>query len=27
VDLGCGTGDLTKVLHEEMEAKSTTGID
>ena len=27
VDLGCGTGDLTKVLHEEMQAKETVGID
>ena len=27
VDLGCGTGDLTKVLHEEMRAKETIGID
>jgi trans-aconitate 2-methyltransferase len=27
VDLGCGTGDLTKTLHEEMEAGATTGID
>ena len=27
VDLGCGTGDLTKILHEEMEAKETVGID
>jgi trans-aconitate 2-methyltransferase len=27
VDLGCGTGDLTKVLHEEMEAGETVGID
>ena len=27
VDLGCGTGDLTKVLHEEMEAKETVGVD
>jgi trans-aconitate 2-methyltransferase len=27
VDLGCGTGDLTKVLHEEMDAKETIGID
>src|SRR5215469_7835415 len=27
VDLGCGTGDLTKTLHEEMEATETTGID
>ena len=27
VDLGCGMGDLTKVLHEEMEAKETVGID
>jgi trans-aconitate 2-methyltransferase len=26
-DLGCGTGDLTKILHEEMEAKETIGID
>jgi trans-aconitate 2-methyltransferase len=27
VDLGCGTGDLTKILHEEMAAKETVGID
>ncbi len=27
VDLGCGTGDLTKILHEEMEAKQTVGVD
>jgi trans-aconitate 2-methyltransferase len=27
VDLGCGTGDLTKILHEEMQAKETVGID
>lgn len=27
VDLGCGTGDLTKILHEEMEAEHTVGID
>ena len=27
VDLGCGTGDLTRVLHEEMQAKETVGID
>jgi trans-aconitate 2-methyltransferase len=27
VDLGCGTGDLTKVLHEEMQAEETIGID
>ncbi len=27
VDLGCGTGDLTKVLHEELGAKETVGID
>jgi trans-aconitate 2-methyltransferase len=27
VDLGCGTGDLTKILHEEMNAKATVGID
>jgi trans-aconitate 2-methyltransferase len=27
VDLGCGTGDLTKILHEEMEAGETVGID
>ena len=27
VDLGCGTGDLTKILHEEMEAKETVGVD
>ena len=27
VDLGCGTGDLTKILHQEMEAKETIGID
>ncbi len=27
VDLGCGTGDLTKVLHEEMQAATTVGVD
>jgi trans-aconitate 2-methyltransferase len=27
VDLGCGTGDLTKILHDEMEADETVGID
>lgn len=27
VDLGCGTGDLTKILHEEMEGKQTIGVD
>ena len=27
VDLGCGTGDLTKILHEEMKAKQTVGVD
>jgi trans-aconitate 2-methyltransferase len=27
VDLGCGTGDLTKILHQEMEAKETVGVD
>ena len=27
VDLGCGMGDLTKILHEEMEAKETVGVD
>ena len=27
VDLGCGTGELTKSLHEKLEAKSTLGID
>ena len=27
VDLGCGTGDLTKILHEEMAAEETVGID
>jgi trans-aconitate 2-methyltransferase len=27
VDLGCGTGDLTRVLHEELQAKETVGID
>src|ERR1700756_1265835 len=27
VDLGCGTGDLTKILHEEMQAMETVGID
>ena len=25
VDLGCGTGDLTKILHEELQAKETVG--
>lgn len=27
VDLGCGTGDLTRILHQEMQAKATIGID
>jgi trans-aconitate 2-methyltransferase len=27
VDLGCGTGDLTKILHETSEAEETVGID
>src|SRR5277367_2703537 len=27
VDLGCGTGDLTRILHEELVAKETVGID
>ena len=27
VDLGCGTGDLTRILHEEMGAAETVGID
>jgi trans-aconitate 2-methyltransferase len=27
VDLGCGTGDLTKILHDEMEAEHTVGVD
>lgn len=27
VDLGCGTGDLTKILHETSEADETVGID
>jgi trans-aconitate 2-methyltransferase len=27
VDLGCGTGDLTRILHEEMAAAWTVGID
>jgi len=27
VDLGCGTGKLTRVLHERLEARETTGID
>ncbi|HCU99881.1 MAG: trans-aconitate methyltransferase [Dehalococcoidia bacterium] len=27
VDLGCGTGSLTKVLHEKLEASETVGID
>ena len=27
VDLGCGTGDLTQIVHEEMEANQTVGID
>jgi trans-aconitate 2-methyltransferase len=27
VDLGCGTGELTKVLHEATQARSTVGID
>jgi trans-aconitate 2-methyltransferase len=27
IDLGCGTGELTKILHERIGAKSTLGID
>ncbi|HEY1097406.1 MAG TPA: methyltransferase domain-containing protein, partial [Myxococcota bacterium] len=27
VDLGCGTGDTTRLLHERLRARSTTGID
>src|SRR5712691_6501011 len=27
VDLGCGTGKLTRVLHDRLEARETTGID
>jgi trans-aconitate 2-methyltransferase len=27
VDLGCGTGELTRILHERLEASSTLGID
>ena len=27
VDLGCGTGELTKVLHERFPSATTTGID
>jgi trans-aconitate 2-methyltransferase len=27
VDLGCGTGELTKILHETLQARDTTGID
>ena len=27
VDLGCGTGALTKILHEELAAQQTRGID
>ncbi|MBI5948682.1 MAG: methyltransferase domain-containing protein [Chloroflexi bacterium] len=27
VDLGCGTGELTKLLHEHTGARSTTGVD
>jgi trans-aconitate 2-methyltransferase len=27
VDLGCGTGRLTRVLHEQLHARETTGID
>lgn len=27
VDLGCGTGELTKLLHEKLRAERTTGID
>ena len=27
VDLGCGTGDLTRILHEDMEAAQTVGLD
>ena len=27
VDLGCGTGELTRVLHDQLQAKETLGID
>lgn len=27
VDLGCGTGELTRVMHERVQARSTVGID
>ncbi len=27
VDLGCGTGDLTKILHQKLEADETVGVD
>ncbi len=27
IDLGCGTGELTRVLHERVQAKATIGID
>ncbi|MFN7729331.1 MAG: methyltransferase domain-containing protein [Bdellovibrio sp.] len=27
IDLGCGTGELTKILHERFPSASTTGID
>ncbi|MGH9580024.1 MAG: methyltransferase domain-containing protein [Terriglobales bacterium] len=27
VDLGCGTGDLTRVLHDKLEARETLGLD
>lgn len=27
VDLGCGTGELTRILHERLEARETIGID
>ena len=27
IDLGCGTGELTKILHEYLQAKKTTGTD
>ena len=27
VDLGCGTGELTKMLHEKLQARETVGID
>lgn len=27
VDLGCGTGELTRLLHEHVRARSTTGLD